>query len=90
MDSVLLIWLELLSLPKTPNDLESLEKCSNMFGVISYCTFSLGLSVLFHIQMGDLFLEWTEQIKKGFPDDELWTLAAGTIISDALVTEQEL
>ena len=67
-----------------------LEKRSNMFAVSSHCTFSLGLSVFFHLQVAELFLEWVEQLKEGLPDDELGMLAAGTRILDAFATEQEL
>ena len=75
---------------KASNGLGSPAKCSNMFAVSSHCTFSLGLSVLFYLQVTDFVLEWAEQLKEGFPDDEIWMLAAGTRISDAFATEPEL
>ena len=56
---------------KTSNGLGSLQKCNNMFAVSSHCTFSLGSSVLFHLQVADLFLEQAGQLKEGLPDDEL-------------------
>ena len=44
---------ESVAFSKTSGSLGSLEKSSNMFVVSSHCTFSLALSVLFHLQMAD-------------------------------------
>ena len=46
---------ESVTFSKTSSDLGSQEKCSNMLAINSYCTLSLDLSVLFHLQVVDFF-----------------------------------
>ena len=79
-----------MALSKTSYGLGSLETCINIFVVSSHCTFSFGLSVLFHIQVADVFLEWAEQLNEGFLDDKLKRLATGTRILDPFAREPEL